>query len=283
MRQRGLGLHLPSPNAGPWHRTIVAEQNGTIVGVGSAMGMPWHPGVLLTDVMVLESARRRGTGTALLARVRTEARSAGDQRLFGQIRPDWEGAGAFAKARGFTMVMRSRMWRFDPDEPSIRSWTDRVSHADHGYRIEAGVDPADPRVGKAIRDLYDWMHASWNPLGPVSAAQFSATFGPRIIAGSAVLAYRADAVAGVATLLRSPSMPSMRPFISMVGPTDPKLPRAAELTGHLAALCFERARALGQGLEAEADDAHVALAAELERLPSIATNELLQLVEPPTR
>ncbi len=73
-------------------------------------------------------------------------------------------------------------------------------------------------------------------------------------------------------------MPSMRPFISMVGPTDPNLPRAAELTAHLAALCVERARALGQGLEAEADDAHVALGGVLERLPSIETNQLLQFI-----
>lgn len=278
MIERSLSLHLPGPVGGPWHRTVVADQDGTVVGVGSAIGMPWHPRILLTDVMVAEAMRRRGIGTALLEQVRTEGRSAADRKLFSQIRPSSAGALAFANARGFRNVMRSRMWRFDPDDPAIRAWAEKAIVGAHGYRIEAVVESTDPRVGRAIRDLYEWMHAGWNPLGPVSAAEFSATFGPRIIPGSAVLAFRGDSVVGVANLLRAPTMPTMRPFISMVGPTDPKLPRAAELTAHLAALCIERARALGQGVEAEADDANIALGGVLERLPSIERNELLQLV-----
>lgn len=278
MIKRSLGLHIPAPAGGLWHRTVVAEQNGAVVGVGSAMGMAWHPRVLLTDVMVTEGARRRGIGTALLEQVRAEARSADQRKLFSQIRPSSTGARAFAQARGFRHLMRSRMWRFDPDDPTIRAWGDRAMEGDHGYRIDAAVESTDPRMGGAIRDLYDWMHADWNPLGPVSASEFSATFGPQILPGSAVLAFRGDTVVGVGNLLRSPSMPTMRPFISMVGPTDRDLPRAAQLTAHLAALCFGRARALGQGLEAEADDANAALGGVLERLPSVETNELLQLI-----
>jgi hypothetical protein len=140
------------------------------------------------------------------------------------------------------------------------------------------VDSDDPRVGQAIRDLYDWMHAGWNPMGPVSAAQVGAAFGPDIVPGSAALAFRGDTIAGVANLLRTPGMPTMRPFVSMVGVTNPEIPRVAQLTEHLAAHSFERARTLGIGLEAEADDAHVHLALALERLPALETDQLLQFI-----
>ncbi len=183
MIKRSLSLHLPSPDGGPWHRTLVADQDGGVVGVGSAIGMPWHPRIVLADVMVAEAVRRRGIGTALLAQVRTEARSAGNQKLFSQIRPNSVGGRAFAEARGFRHVMRSRMWRFDPDDPAIRAWADRAMEGAHGYRIDDAVESTNPRVGSAIRDLYDWMHADWNPLGPVSASEVSAAFGPQIIPG----------------------------------------------------------------------------------------------------
>ena len=52
----------------------------------------------------------------------------------------------------------------------------------------------------------------------------------------------------------------------------------AQLTEHLAAHSFERARTLGIGLEAEADDAHVHLALALERLPALETDQLLQFI-----
>jgi GNAT superfamily N-acetyltransferase len=278
MRRRGLSFHLPGSAGGPWHRTIVAEERGSIVGVGSAIGMPWHPSVVLADVMVEETARRRGTGTALLERVRAEVRSVGNQRLCSQLRPHATAGKAFAAARGLRMVMRSRFWQFEPADARILAWIERASQSTHGYRILPNVDSADPRVGPAIRDLYDWMHAGWNPMGPISAAQVGAAFAPDIVPGTAALAFRGDKVIGVANLLRTPGMPTMRPFVSMVGVTNPELPHAAELTAHLAALSFEQARVLGIGLEAEADDAHVHLAAALERLPAVATNQLLQFI-----
>ena len=92
------------------------------------------------------------------------------------------------------------------------------------------------------------------------------------------IAFRGDTIAGVANLLRTPGMPTMRPFVSMVGVTNPEIPRVAELTEHLAAHSFERARTLGIGLEAEADDAHVHLALALERLPALETDQLLQFI-----
>jgi len=278
MRQRGLSFHLPGPAGGPWHRTIVAEEGDSLVGVGSAIGMPWHPGVVLADIMVAEPARRRGTGSALLERVRAEVRSVGSQKLCSQLRPHATAGRAFATARGLRMVMRSRFWRFDPEDPAIRDWIGRATKLDHGYRVDASVSSADPRVGQSIRDLYDWMHAGWNPMGPISAAQVGAAFGPNIVPGSVALAFQGDMVAGIANLSRSAGMPTMRPFVSMVGVTNPKLLKAAELTAHLAAHSFERARTLGLGLEAEADDAHVYLAAALERLPSVDTDQLLQYI-----
>lgn len=275
MRRRGYGLHLPDAAGGMWHRTIVAEEGGTIIGVGSAMEMSWHPHVRLADVMVGESARRRRVGSALLEGVREQVRAAGNEKLFGQIRPNSPGGREFAEARGFTMIMRSRFWRFDPADPAIRAWTQQATRLNHGYRVEP-VPATDPRVAQAIHDLYTWMHAGWNPLGPVSVATFEKSFGPNIVPGSAFLALREGIVAGVSNLSRSPSMPSMRPFVSMVGVTDPALPDAPALTSHLAALAFERAHALGKGLEAEADDAHVHLGDVLARLPSIGTDQLLQ-------
>lgn len=255
----------------------MAQRDGALVGVASAMAQPWHPRFLLADVMVHESARRRGIGSTLLAALRQAIEKAGSTPLFAQIRPDSPGARPFAARQGFRLLMRSRQWRLDIESPRTRAWWQRALRGHHGYRIVAGVDPADPRFGAAIRDLYDWMHRRWNPLGSISAEQVGQAFGPNVVEGSALLAFRGATVVGVGSLSKTPSLPSMLPFLSMVGATLEDLPRARELTAHLAALCVERAASIGAGLEAEADDAHRDLAAELESLPFEDRRELVQL------
>jgi hypothetical protein len=241
------------------------------------MAQSWHPRFLLADVAVRESARRQRVGSTLLTALRQRIETVGSTPLFAQIRPDWPGARPFAARHGFRHLMRSRQWRLDLESPRTRAWWQRAQRGDHGYRIVAGVDPADPRFGAAIRDLYDWMHRRWNPLGSVSAAQFGQAFGPNVVEGSALLALHGTTVVGVGSLSRTRLLPAMLPFLSMVGATREDLPRARELTAHLAALCVERAASIGAGLEAEADDAHRDLAAELEALPFEDRRELLQL------
>ena len=124
------------------------------------------------------------------------------------------------------------------------------------------------------------MHRDWYPLGDVSVAQFDQSFGPLILPGSAFLAAQDGRVVGVGCLMRArASGPPMRPLISMLGPTDPRLPHARELSADLVARCLGFARSREKEIEAEADDANTALVPVLEEMPATIVGELLQLTD----
>jgi GNAT superfamily N-acetyltransferase len=145
-------LRGPAVDGPQWRFTLVAEHDGDPVGAAVAFAPRWHGQRLWVSVEVAPPARRQGIGTALLEAVRERCRSDG-RPLRGKVFAATAG-GAFAAARGFTVLQRSRTFRLGS--------TAAAGQGD--LTVELGAD-----IAAAYRDFYVSSHG-WDPPGPMTDA-----------------------------------------------------------------------------------------------------------------
>jgi len=143
-------LYGPPASGDHWRFTVVAEDDGQPVGAALAFAPRWHGQRLWVSVEVPAGHRRRGVGTALLEAVRERCRDDG-RPLRAKVFAASPG-GAFAAARGFAVLQRSRTFRLPQDAPG-----------DHGDLIVEA--PAD--IAAAFLDFYVSSHG-WDPPGPMT-------------------------------------------------------------------------------------------------------------------
>jgi GNAT superfamily N-acetyltransferase len=108
----------------------VALDGGTVVGAASARREAWHPHKLELVGTVAAAHRRRGLGTALLARLGADL--PGEWLRSRTPAGDREGL-AFLRARGFAEVMRCRVVRIAPG--AADAWCDRIALPD-GFHLD---------------------------------------------------------------------------------------------------------------------------------------------------
>ncbi|MFC8302184.1 GNAT family N-acetyltransferase [Specibacter sp. NPDC057265] len=110
---------VPSQDANPWRRTIVAQDQGIPVAAGVVYSTKLHPTRLWTYVEVAKDHRRAGVGATLVTMLRAEAAAAlaaglvGTTALRSKVAPGTPGA-AFAQAMGLDVLQRNRVVEVGP-------------------------------------------------------------------------------------------------------------------------------------------------------------------------
>lgn len=257
------GANLDSD--GRWRRTLVFVQDAEIVGAGTLLAGARHPSRYFVVVLVAPTARRRGLGSTLLG----ELIELGDGRpLLARVR-DTDAAGlGFLQARGFAVLMQSRVGVVDPSDPRAQAW---IAAAPPG-RLESNT-PRD-ELAIAHEEAYAAEHASWSPTTCRPLEESLRLFcGESWLSVTARAARNDGRIAAVAALHGPPLSPSVEELFLIAGSTsgDPSALRsvvAAEL---------DAAQSLGAVVSIEADDANAHLSQILGELPARMESTLLLL------
>lgn len=155
------------PDGNP--RSLVAVQDGRVVGHARGIDNEFHPRSRVLVMDVLPDYRRKGIGSALLA----AQRSVSDRPLELKIYARMTGARALARRFGAVAIQATPPWRY-PMAPALRVWA--ASHSANA----GSVDPAD---GPELLDLevrhYVDQHASWSPAEAAAVREeFAANYQP---------------------------------------------------------------------------------------------------------
>ncbi|HET7572082.1 MAG TPA: GNAT family N-acetyltransferase [Gaiellaceae bacterium] len=229
-------------------RTLVADEAGTVAGVGSLVASARHPSRYFCVVAVAPERRRRGLGWALLAGLR----SGGDGRpLQARVRASDEAGLAFLRAHGFGSLMRSRTGVVDPGEAT--EWIERNA----GGPLRR---PSREEAARLHEAAYAFEHASWSPV-----AERPLEESLRLFCGESWLPESAGAAAtGIASLHGPPLAPSTDELFLIAGTWLPGEPALRALV----AAAFAHARERGATVSIEADEANRALWRILGELPA---------------
>ncbi|AOS63204.1 GNAT family N-acetyltransferase [Actinoalloteichus hymeniacidonis] len=147
---QGRALLGPQRDGEHWRRTIVAEIDGTVVGMGALLSPRFHPRRLWVYVEVRPDQRRRGIGTAIFTALR-ELGAADGRPLRAKVRPGGPSAG-FAWALGLQRLL------IDSEIRGLRA--DRFPRPE-GFGRAVALD--DPRLARAFRDFYVAAHPTDPP------------------------------------------------------------------------------------------------------------------------
>ncbi|WP_026553986.1 hypothetical protein [Arthrobacter sp. 35W] len=164
------GALAVSQDAGPWRRTIVAEDQGIAVAAGVVYSTALHAERLWVYVEVARDHRGTGLAATLLAMLRAEAAAAkaagtiGTTALRTKVEPGTAGA-AFAARIGLAPLQRSRVVVVSPNAL-------RLPVFGEGTEAEATERVQDLATGSVeltdvVGRYYEAVHA-WDPTGPLS-------------------------------------------------------------------------------------------------------------------
>ena len=166
-----FGIHGPAQDAAHWRRTVVAEERGLALGLGSILLSSTHRHQYLVEIDVEPSSRGRGIGRALfdqLLEVRAEpyplmarAMTSRPERL------------AFATALGFQILMTCPSPQVEPAAAAVRDWCDLQPYPDGIGVVPVGAVSVASLVD-AWTTYYEWVHQSWAPI--TSREAVSASF-----------------------------------------------------------------------------------------------------------
>jgi ribosomal protein S18 acetylase RimI-like enzyme len=121
-------------------RTLVAEEDGALIGAAILLGTPRHRTFFFFTGVVAPEWRRRGIATALLDELQ---RARHERPFLARVRETDDGAIAFLRANGFGVRMRSRSVSVDPADAELVAWVaEQPLGSDDGTparRISAGV------------------------------------------------------------------------------------------------------------------------------------------------
>jgi GNAT superfamily N-acetyltransferase len=270
----------------PLRRVVVAEWDGELAGAACVTASNRHPSRHTLVLHVAPRFRRRGVGSALLARMRA-ATAASGLPLRTRARPSDASSTAFLVARGFRVLVRVRTGVIDPAAPAVRRRVEALAHPPPGTRLlpfdgAESTASVDDCAG-VLRSVYADTHG-WDPPAPWPADQVREHFcGSELVAGSMVCAYQDAALAGVGILLSlgNAALPDAW-YLSDVGVAGQDRPHARELTGALAAHCLEHAGRNRRMVEFEVDDSHAHLWAVLETVSVVsASTDLVIMADDP--
>ncbi|SED91254.1 GNAT family N-acetyltransferase [Ruania alba] len=139
----------------PWRRCLVAESDGEVVGAGAVSDARLHPDRLWVYVEVAHSHRRRGIGTELVRRLRTEQAPSGTQALRARFTADAEHAAGFAVSLGMAPIQRSRQVVVRPGALDVPTF------GPTGPALE-DLATGSVELTKAVMGFYDATHAPWD-------------------------------------------------------------------------------------------------------------------------
>ena len=270
----------------PLRRAVIAEWDGEVAGAACVTGSNHHPSRHTLVLNVAPRFRRRGVGSALLARMRA-ATAASGLPFRTRARPSDASSTAFLVARGFRTLIRVRTGVIDPADPAVRRHVEALADPPPGTRLLPFDGPGstasvDDCAG-VLSSVYVDTHR-WDPPAPWPADRAREHFcGTELVAGSMVCAYQDAALAGVGILLSLDGAAAPGAwYLSDVGVAGQDRPHARALTAALAAHCLEHAARNRRMVEFEVDDSHAHLWAVLETVPVVsASSDLVIMADDP--
>lgn len=205
-------------------------------------------------------------GSALLA----ELVDLGDGRpLLARVLETDEAGLAFLGARGFHVLMRSRVGVVDPHDPRVQAW---VAAAAAPSLIESNTSRAE--LALAHEDAYAAEHARWSPTTERPLEESLRLFcGESWLPASARAVRSGSRIAAVGALHGPPLAPSAAELFLIAGSAtgDEKALRA------VVAAELDFAVTSGAAVSIEADDANSELSKILDELPAAMEPTLLLL------
>lgn len=244
-------------------RTLVAEEDGALIGAATLLGTPRHPTFFFFTAVVASERRRQGIATALLDELQ---RARHDRPLLARVRETDDGAIAFLRANGFGVRMRSRSANVDPADAEVVVWVAEQSP------IELERLAARDQIAHAHEQAYRRVHAGWAPTTERPLDESLRAFcAEGWLPESAVLARDGAEVVGVAGLYGQPFV-FAGDGLFLIAETL----RADERALHsLVAAQLEWARGQGVRVAFEADEANQELWRLIHALPGRLDPELL--------
>lgn len=168
---KAFGIHGPAQDAAHWRRTVVAEERGLALGLGSILLSSTHRHQYLVEIDVEPSSRGRGIGRALfdqLLEVRAEPYS-----LIARAMTSRPERLAFATALGFRVLMTCPSPQVEPAAAAVRDWCD-LQHCPDGISVVPVGAVSVASLVDAWTTYYEWVHQSWAPI--TSRAAVAASF-----------------------------------------------------------------------------------------------------------
>jgi mycothiol synthase len=116
---------------------LIAEQDGAVIGHGSALQSPTYPADFYEVMLDVEPQRRRlGIATSIYHALRRELAGRGSLTLSSEVREDWPAGLALAEKLGFRERMRFWESALDPAACDLARYAERrAAAAAVGYRI----------------------------------------------------------------------------------------------------------------------------------------------------
>lgn len=155
------GVHGPAADGQNWQRTLIAEEAGEHIGLGTMVLSTLHRDCFYLEIQVVPEMRRRGVGRTLF-RALMDSRPCPYPVLTRATAAGPAGA-AFAAAMGFEVLMRCPAPQLNPASTAAAHW---IEH----HRSPAGVRvvPARQRpfeeLLEAWAELFVWIHEDWSPV-----------------------------------------------------------------------------------------------------------------------
>jgi GNAT superfamily N-acetyltransferase len=276
------GLHLPSGTGNDRRSTLVAEQDGAVIGVGSsgslALGMHAR-----THVIVAPSHRRRGIGTRLYRDIAPRVRAQGRTPVASVAAREGV-AFLFASSCGMQPLMRSRQLTLDLTSWPVDLWCRHALDQPSPYPLVPSARVAPDVFFGALGAAYHYMHARWSDVQVETPAQARATWSGRVSDSSGVVAFEGERAVGVGNYFPNGAVDrGVVVFPTGVCGKLPSLDHERALTARLLGDRLLAARTAGNReaiLEFDDDDGR--LLSVIASIPVSSINESFTLTAGPT-
>lgn len=189
------GLHLPSGRNNGWRTTLVAEQDGTVVGVGSSSAFALGRNAR-THTIVAPSHRRQGIGTRLYQEIAPLVRAQGRTPV-ASIAGREGVAFRFASSCGMRPLMRSRQLTLDLTSWAVDLWCRHAIEQASPYALVPSSQVTPDVFFGALGAAYHYMHERWSDIQVETPAQSRATWQARVSETSGVVALEGQRAVGV--------------------------------------------------------------------------------------
>ena len=276
------GLHMPPGRSNDWRATLVADKNGTVIGVGSSRSLPLSRHAR-THVLIAAAHRRQGIGTRLYREVAPLVRARGGTPV-ASIAARESIAFRFASSCGMQPLMRSRQLTLDLTSWAVDLWCRDAIRQPSPYTLVPSAQVAPEVFFGALGAAYHYMHERWSDIRTATPAEHRATWLGRVSESSGVVALEGERAVGVGNYFVNGAVEKgVVVFPTGVCGELPSLDHERALTARLLGDRLLAARAAGNRdaiLEFDDDDGR--LLSVIASIPVSSINESFTLTAGPT-
>ena len=276
------GLHLPSGPGTDWRTTLVAEQDGAVIGVGSAGPLALGRNAR-THVIVAPSHRRQGIGTRLYRDITPGVRAQGRTPVASVAAREGV-AFLFASACGMQPLMRSRQLTLALTSWPVDLWCRHAIQQPSPYTLVSSARVTPEVFFGALAAAYHYMHERWSDIQVETPDQSRATWSGRVSEASGVVALEGRRAVGVGNYFANGAVDGgVVVFPTGVCRKLPSLNHERDLTARLLGDRLLAARTAGNReaiLEFDDDDGR--LLSVIASIPVLSINESFTLTAGPT-